>query len=87
MIYIATTSITGDFEKQIVQTALLETDLKTTELPKSIYQEKRGNLTISVNYSSAPFDLKIPLGQKIILGKKMLQPGEVTIWMKTEYDY
>jgi len=87
VIYFATTSITGDFEKQIIQKALLETDLNTTELPKSIYQEKRGNLTISVNYSSAPFDLKIPLGQKIILGKKLLQPGEVTIWMKTEYDY
>ncbi|MCX6181039.1 MAG: beta-galactosidase [Bacteroidetes bacterium] len=80
--YIGISSTTGDFEKEILKEAFLHSKLEITELPKYIYQEKRGNLTITVNYSSEEFELKIPEGSKIVLGEKVLKPGEVTVWME-----
>jgi beta-galactosidase len=80
-IYIGVTSTTGEIEKDILKEVLSNSGLTITELPKFIYQEKRGNLTITVNYSSSPYELKILPSKKIILGDKIIQPGEVTIWM------
>jgi beta-galactosidase len=82
VIFIGISSNTGEFEKEILKNTFVAAGLKITELPKYIYQEKRGNLSITVNYSSNNFELKIEKGQKIILGEKLLKPGEVTVWME-----
>ncbi len=81
VIYIGLSSVSGDIEKEILKDIFINSNLKITELPKYIYQEKRGNLTIAVNYSSNDFELKIPEGSTIVLGEQNLKPGEVTIWM------
>ncbi|MFM7023861.1 MAG: beta-galactosidase [Flavobacteriales bacterium] len=83
VIYIGVSSISGELEKAILKKSFTNAGLILNELPPFVYQEKRGNLTITVNYSSISHSLEIPGNAKIVLGEKVLKPGSVTIWMNS----
>ncbi len=82
VIYIGVTTIDGSMEKEILKEVFINSTLSIIEVPKYIYIERRGNLTIAVNYSSNDFNLPIAREQRILLGGKILKPGQVSVWSK-----
>jgi beta-galactosidase len=84
--YLGVTTQDFELEKEVVKQACILGKLKITPLPKFVYQERRGNLCISVNYSSETTTLELPKNTSLLMGSLDLKPGEVVVWKTTKFD-
>jgi beta-galactosidase len=50
------------------------------DLPPYVFAHYREGLWVAVNYTDKPTPIPVPKGSHILLGTKVLQPGEVLVW-------
>ena len=79
VVYIGTTSIEGALEKAVIKDCLDALGLAKQTLPRFVYQERRGNLIVTVNYSSLPYSILLGKKQKLVLGETTVSPGSVAV--------
>ena len=77
--YIGAYSIDGNLEFEILKD-LFKRKHKISELPPHIFREWRDGLWIVTNYSSTNFTQTLPDSAQIIIGQRIVEPGEVLIW-------
>ena len=61
----------------VVKRVTAKAQLKTLSLPGGIRLRRRGNLLFAFNYGNKPW--KLAAGKTVVLGKREIQPQEVTI--------
>ena len=66
----------------VVKLLTKKAKLKTTVLPSHIRIRKRGDLTFAFNYGTQKWNA--PSGQKLLLGKKTIDPQSIAIWTKSK---
>ncbi len=61
----------------VMKLVAVKAGLKTLPLPEGVRLRRRGNLLFAFNYGSEPW--KLTLGTSVVLGKRVVEPQQVTI--------
>jgi beta-galactosidase len=80
--YIGVYTDTGELERQVLRKVFEENDARVLNLPDYVFTEWRDGYWITVNYSSEAATAPLHEDARIIIGQKVLQPGEVTVWQE-----
>jgi beta-galactosidase len=67
-----------ELEYQLLRSLFAQAGAQTLDLPPYVFIEWRDGHYVAVNYTALPYEL--PLRKSPVLGEKVLQPGQVTVW-------
>ncbi len=77
--YIGVNSADRKLEKEILRDLYSGNGSEVLDLPWYVFVEWRDGIFVGVNYSSENYELPVN-EERFILGKKILKPGEVSVW-------
>ncbi|MFW5877702.1 MAG: beta-galactosidase, partial [bacterium] len=77
--YIGANSADRMLEREVLRDLYIEKGGEIMDLPWYVFVEWRDGLFVAVNYSSDEYNLNID-EENIVIGKKVLKPGGVTVW-------
>lgn len=80
VVYIGTQSVNGELEEALFRELYRQRGAQILDLPDYVFVEWRDGYFIGVNYTSSDFEINLNENDKVILGSKLLKPGQVTVW-------
>ncbi len=78
--YIGTWSHNGKLEQAILDKIYADQGVQPFKLPPYVFVEYRDGFWVGVNYTSKSVQIPVPAKSKIMIGEKLLQPGQVVVW-------
>lgn len=80
VLYVGVESTDKELEETILRRYYDESGAKVMDLPDYVFVEWRAGYWVAVNYTSEKYDLKLIPSQNIIMGEKIISPGNLTVW-------
>ncbi len=78
--YVGVDSRDGLLEKAVMTTLFSKIKIPVSNYPEGIMVEYRDGFGIAVNYSDKAFNMDLPSGSEILIGKKSVDPVGVLVW-------
>jgi len=78
--YVGIDSNEGLLEKEVLKKLYAQLAIPVENYPEGVSMEYRDGFGIAVNYSDKVYQLTIPVGAQILVGKKELPIAGVTVW-------
>jgi beta-galactosidase len=78
--YIGVDSHNGDLEKLVMTKLCKQQGIEIENYPEGILVEYRDGFGIAMNYSDKEFEMNLPEGAEILIGKKTLKTAGVLVW-------
>lgn len=78
--YIGADSRSGGLEKAVLAQLYQRLNIPLEEYPEGVVVDYRDGFGIAVNYSEAPYEMKLAGSAKILIGKPVIDPAGVLVW-------
>lgn len=78
--YVGPDSNTGEFELAVMQKLYKQLNIPVENYPEGVTVEYRDGFGIAMNYSDKPYEMKLPKGAEILVGKTNLNTADVLVW-------
>lgn len=78
--YIGADSRSGGLEKAVLAQLYQRLNIPLDEYPEGVVADYRDGFGIAVNYSEAPYEMKLAGSAKILIGKPVIDPAGVLVW-------
>jgi beta-galactosidase len=78
--YVGPDSNTGDLEQAVLTKLYKQLGIGTENYPPGVIVEYRDGFGIAMNYADTPYEMKLPKGTEVIIGKATLDTAGVLVW-------
>ncbi|MXN90846.1 beta-galactosidase [Flavobacterium sp. Sd200] len=78
--YVGPDSNTGDLEQAVLTKLYKQLNIPVENYPAGVTVEYRDGFGIAMNYSDKPYEMKLPAGTEILVGKPTLNTADVLVW-------
>lgn len=78
--YIGVDSDKGDLEKAILEKLCKRLNIDIESYPPGVMVEYRDGFGIAVNYSNKSYQMKLPAGTEVLIGKQNIPTAGVLVW-------
>ncbi len=82
VVYVGVDSDDGAVEREVVRRVFRAAGIGIEDYPEGIKVEWRDGFAVAVNYASAPYDIGLPPGAKVVVGDPKLGPAGVCVWVE-----
>lgn len=80
--YIGVDTDDSYLEKDVLVNIYEGAEVAVQDYPRGVYVYWRDGFHIAVNYSSTSYLINVPDNARVIIGEKMVKPGEVLVWQE-----
>ncbi|KOS05638.1 beta-galactosidase [Flavobacterium akiainvivens] len=78
--YVGPDSNTGDLEQAVLTKLYNQLNIPVENYPPGVIVEYRDGFGIAMNYADTPYEVKIPAGAEVLIGKPTLPAAGVVVW-------
>lgn len=78
--YVGPDSNTGELEQAVMQKLYGQLNIPVENYPPGVIVEYRDGFGIAMNYADKPYEMKLPRGTEILIGKTTLNTADVLVW-------
>jgi len=78
--YVGVDSKSGDLERDVLTRIYNLLKIPVKNYPDGVMVEYRDGFGIALNYSDKSYEMTLPGGAEILVGKKTIEPAGVLVW-------
>ncbi len=78
--YAGVDTLDGGLEREVMRLVYERAGAAPESYPPGVYVEWRDGFFVAVNYSSRAYDVPLPAGARVLVGRSPLSPASVLVW-------
>lgn len=78
--YVGVDTLDGGLEREVMRLVYDRAGAAPESYPPGVYVEWRDGFFVAVNYSSRAYDVPLPAGARVLVGRNPLSPASVLVW-------
>ena len=80
--YVGVESLQGDLEREILRSVYATANVAVEALPNDFVVNWRDGFWVATNFTSEKQRVPVPVGGKLLIGTRELEPGGVAVWQE-----